>query len=70
MVEGILSEDSGKLLRGQLESPTVGYLTLESHIFLWCHIFTVHFNLSIPGEGDGTRLQYSYLENPMDRRAW
>jgi len=22
------------------------------------------------GEGDGTRLQYSCLENPMDRRAW
>lgn len=47
MVEGILSEDSGKLLHGQLESTTVGYLTLESHIFLWCHIFTMHFNLSI-----------------------
>ena len=23
-----------------------------------------------PGEGNGTLLQYSYLENPMDRRAW
>ena len=23
-----------------------------------------------PGEGDGTPLQYSCLENPMDRRAW
>ena len=22
------------------------------------------------GEGNGNRLQYSYLENPMDRRAW
>ena len=22
------------------------------------------------GEGNGTRLQYSCLENPMDRRAW
>ena len=22
------------------------------------------------GEGDGTPLQYSCLENPMDRRAW
>ena len=21
-------------------------------------------------EGDGTPLQYSYLENPMDRGAW
>ena len=23
-----------------------------------------------PGEGNGNRLQYSCLENPMDRRAW
>ena len=22
------------------------------------------------GEGNGTPLQYSYLENPMNRRAW
>ena len=24
----------------------------------------------IPGEGNGNPLQYSCLENPMDRRAW
>ena len=23
-----------------------------------------------PGEGNGNSLQYSYLENPTDRRAW
>ena len=23
-----------------------------------------------PGEGNGSPLQYSYLENPMDREAW
>ena len=23
-----------------------------------------------PGEGNGNPLQYSFLENPMDRRAW
>ena len=23
-----------------------------------------------PGEGNGHRLQYSFLGNPMDRRAW
>ena len=23
-----------------------------------------------PGEGSGNPLQYSYLENPMDRGAW
>ena len=26
--------------------------------------------LSMPGEGNGTPLQYSCLENPMDREAW
>ena len=25
---------------------------------------------SSPGEGNGNLLQYSCLENPMDRRAW
>ena len=25
---------------------------------------------SSPGEGNGNPLQYSYLENPMDREAW
>ena len=24
----------------------------------------------LPGEGNGNRLQYSCLENPMDKRAW
>ena len=24
----------------------------------------------VPGEGNGTPLQYSCLENPMDRGAW
>ena len=23
-----------------------------------------------PGEGNGTPLQYSFLENPMDRETW
>ena len=26
--------------------------------------------LGNPGEGHGNPLQYSYLENPMDRGAW
>ena len=24
----------------------------------------------LPGRGHGNSLQYSYLENPMDREAW
>ena len=29
-----------------------------------------HFSLSYFGGGNGTPLQCSYLENPMDRGAW
>ena len=29
-----------------------------------------HFSLSCTGGGNGTPLQYSYLENPMDGGAW
>ena len=32
-----------------------------------CHF---HFSLSCIGEGNGTPLQYSCLEDPMDRGAW
>ena len=32
-------------------------------LVLWCL-------LADPGEGNGNPLQYSYLENPMDRGAW
>ena len=31
---------------------------------------TFHFSLSCIGEGNGTPLQYSCLENPMDGGAW
>ena len=29
-----------------------------------------HFEVEEIGEGNGTPLQYSCLENPMDRGAW
>ena len=35
--------------------------------------YLIHFKSSLDylyGEGDGTPLQYSCLENPMDRGAW
>ena len=31
---------------------------------------TFHFSLSCIGEGNGNPLQYSCLENPMDRGTW
>ena len=43
-------------------------LTVNSNlsISLWfCLFYPLHF-----GEGNGTPLQYSCLENPMDRAAW
>ena len=31
---------------------------------------TVKLHLIFPGEGNGNPLQYSFLDNPMDRGAW
>ena len=50
----------------------------QSFVFctvLWtCNNIFQYFSLSGPrhfcGEGNGTPLQYSCLENPMDRGAW
>ena len=39
----------------------------ESDTTEWLHF---HFSLSCIGEGNGTPLQYSCLENPMDGGAW
>ena len=33
-------------------------------------VFSLSEVIEQSGEGDGTPLQYSCLENPMDRRAW
>ena len=30
----------------------------------------INSNMALIGEGNGTPLQYSCLENPMDRGAW
>ena len=51
---------------------------LEKLVRVYGHIQTWHSTLSISyqsvgaiyGEGDGTPLQYSCLENPMDGGAW
>ena len=34
------------------------------------YIYIMEYYLAIDGEGNGTPLQYSRLENPMDRGAW
>src|SRR5574337_435874 len=50
-------EPGGLQSMGSLESDT----TKRIHF---------HFSLSCIGEGNGTPLQYSCLENPMDGGAW
>ena len=42
-------------------------LLLLSSLF---HFFYFIFSAPISGEGNGNILQYSCLENPMDREAW
>ena len=43
---------------------------LDHHIrYLLNSLFLHQFRISL-GEGNGTLLQYSCLENPMDRGAW
>ena len=32
--------------------------------------YEIHCFMSLFGEGNGNQLQYSHLENPMDRGAW
>ena len=50
-------EPGGLQSMGSLESGTNGRLFF-------------HFSFSCIGEGNGNPLQYSCLENPMDRGAW
>ena len=38
--------------------------------FLACQITTFRLHRAKRGEGDGSPLQYSCLENPMDGGAW
>ena len=46
----------------QLQSSSSLHIYIYIHIYLYTHTYT--------GEGNGTPLQYSCLENPMDRGAW
>ena len=49
-----------------LEPPSLIYF-LNNTLFSNVNLFRLH---QIFGEGNGTPLQYSCLENPMDRGAW
>ena len=59
------------------QNSIVKLFPLHSNMFFF-HIFykfnflylNIMFSLRLFGEGNGTPLQYSCLENPMDRGAW
>ena len=68
-------------LRAQFSSKQRGYFFfnlgfgkgffLSFLVFLKeCAVFIVRHQTRRPGEGNGTQLQYSCLENPMDGGAW
>ena len=42
----------------------------QQEYFSWPIFFFLAVSITINGEGNGNPLQYSCLENPMDRRTW
>jgi len=44
-------------------------MTCSLKTLIWCHLKLSDLGCS-DGEGHGTPLQYSCLENPMDGGAW
>ena len=52
----------------QESSPTPQFKSINSLVLVF--IIFSHFLVIYSGEGNGTPLQYSRLENPMDRGAW
>ena len=64
----------GRYMKGLCKGLLYGFLRLQcSNAFLlWSNLVPclVSPPSESPGEGDGTPLQYSCLENPMDGGAW
>ena len=48
--------------------PPIDFKLLRGRDPILFFVFLVHNR--VPGEGNGTPLQYSCLQNPMDRGAW
>ena len=42
----------------------------EENEYIFTRLIFMTFYYTFPGEGNGNPLQYSCLENPMDRGAW
>ena len=58
------AKEAPPLFSEKMMFPGQGSATATHHLF-FLRAFQYQF-----GEGDGTPLQYSCLENPMDRGAW
>ena len=52
-----------------VNSPVVN---IGVHVSFWSMVFSYNLlnHMVALGEGNGTQLQYSCLENPVDRGAW
>ena len=53
--------------------PLISHFHMSANSVVYTFILGPKFDRSSPftlGEGNGTPLQYSYLENPMDGGAW
>ena len=48
----------------------LNYYSFTSYQISWCNRTENIQGKILSGEGNGTPLQYSCLENPMDRGAW
>ena len=46
------------------------YIPSNSTLYSLSYLGSIPGSGRSPGEGNGNPLQYSYLENPMDRGAW
>ena len=56
------------LFKFELDSRVISALIRNRQV--WGYVFTFKKGSFLDGEGNGTPLQYSCLENPMDREAW
>ena len=57
-------------LEPDMEQQTGSKLGKEYVKAVYCHSVYLTYMQSTSGEGNGNPLQYSCLENPMDRGAW
>ena len=62
--------DKKQQLEPYMEQQTGSKLEKKYIKSVYCHPAYLTYMQSTSGEGNGTPLQYSCLENPMDRGAW